>query len=363
MYDYAIIGSGLFGSVFAHQAKLKNKKVLLIEKRNHIGGNIYTSNKFGINVHEYGPHIWHTTSKKIHEYMCQFCEFNNYSHRVKINFEDQIYSFPINLLTLNQLWGVKTPHEAIKVLESKKLLINNPSNLEEWALNEVGEEIYEKFFKGYTLKQWGREPRYLPVGIIKRIPIRLNYNDRFYPDSHAYEGIPIGGYTPIIEKMIDGVELKLGEDFFDNKKTLEKIANKIIYTGPLDKFFNYSEGNLHYRSIKFESETLSGDFQGCAQMNYTSEKIPFTRIIEHKHFEFAENDKTIITREYPQEYNGDNEPFYPINDNENKSIADKYRFLSNSLDNYHFGGRLATYNYYDMHQVVASALALSGKIL
>ena len=363
MYDYVIVGSGLFGSVFAHQAKLINKKVLIIEKRNHIAGNIYTSNEHDINVHKYGPHIWHTTSKKIHDFMCQFCEFHNYSHRVKINYDNEIYSFPINLMTLNKLWGVKTPLDAKIILESKRIQISNPSNLEEWVLTQVGEEIYEKFIKGYTLKQWGRNPKELPSNIIKRLPIRLTYNDRFYPDTHTYEGIPVGGYTPIIEKMIDGIELKLEEDFFDNKKTLEKISHNIIYTGPLDKFFDYSEGKLQYRSLKFESECLDGDFQGCAQMNYTSDKIPFTRIIEHKHFEFKESKKTVITREYPQEYTGENEPFYPINDLENKWIADKYRKASSSLNNYYFGGRLATYNYYDMHQVVASALSLSEKIL
>lgn len=363
MYDYVIIGSGLFGSVFAREANLKNKKVLVIEKRNHIGGNIYTSNYEGINVHEYGPHIWHTTNKRIHDYISQFCSFNNYSHRAKVNFEDEIYSFPINLMTFHQLWNVKTPIEAQILLESKKVNIQNPKNLEEWILTQVGEEIYQKFIKGYTQKQWGRHPKDLPSSIIKRIPIRLNFNDRYFPDTHIYEGIPVGGYTPIIEKMLDGVELKVSEDFFDNKKTLEKLADKIIYTGPLDKFFDYSHGQLEYRSLRFEKENFHGDFQGCSIVNYTSDKIPFTRIVEHKHFEFLEHEKTVITREYPQEYNGNNEPYYPINDEKNKNIANFYKNLALNNKKYYFGGRLATYNYYDMHQVIAASLSLAQKIL
>jgi len=363
MYDYIIVGAGLFGSVFANEAKLKNKKVLVLDKRKHIGGNVYTSNEFGINVHEYGPHIWHTTSKKIHDYMCNFCKFNNFSYHGKVNFNNKIYSFPINLMTLHQLWGVNNPQEAKEALESKKIKINNPSNLEEYILSEVGEEIYDIFIKGYTYKQWGRDPKDLPSSIIKRLPIRLNFNDRFYPDEHVYEGIPIGGYTPIIEKMLSGVEVKLEEDFFDSKKILEKISDKIIYTGPLDKFFDYSEGKLEYRSMKFEKEIKQDDFQGNAIINYTSKDVPYVRIVEHKHFEFLNISKTIITKEFPQEYSGNNEPFYPINDSKNKDLAKNYNILVQNLKKYHFGGRLATYNYYDMHQVVASSLSLSERIL
>jgi UDP-galactopyranose mutase len=363
MYDFGVIGSGLFGSVFAHEANLRNKKVLVIEKRNHIGGNIYTSHNNGINVHEYGPHIWHTTSKKIHNYMCQFCAFNNFTYRGKINYENKIYSFPINLMTLHQLWGVTNPKEAEEILNSKKIKIDNPKNLEDWVLSQVGEEIYEIFIKGYSTKQWGRDPKNLPASIIKRLPIRLNFNDRFYPDEHLHEGIPIGGYTPIIEKMLDKVEVKLEEDFFESQKVLEKICNKIIYTGPLDKFFNYSDGKLEYRSMRFEKQTLTGDYQGNAIINYTSKNIPFIRIVEHKHFEFTKSEKTIITREYAEEYTGANEPYYPINDEKNKLLANHYNSLADNLDKYYFGGRLATYNYYDMHQVVASALKLVSKIL
>lgn len=362
-YDYIIIGSGLFGSVFAYKAKLSGKKILVIEKRNHIGGNVYTENNEGINVHKYGAHIWHTTSKKIHDFMSQFCEFNNFSLRVKANFNDEIYSLPVNLFTMYQLWGVTSPEQASKKLQQVRIPIDNPSNLEEWALSQVGEEIYEKFIKGYTTKQWNKSPKDLPSSIIRRLPIRLNFNDRWFPDSHIYEGIPIGGYTSIVEKMLHGVEVKLEEDFFESRKLIENLSSNIIYTGPIDKFFNYSAGRLEYRSLRFQEETHNGDYQGNAAINYTSAEIPYTRIIEHKHFEFIESDKTIITKEYPQDYTGNNEPYYPINNDLNNNIANIYRDLSKQLKNYKFGGRLATYNYYDMHQVVASALSLSDKIL
>lgn len=362
-YDYTIVGSGMFGSVFAQRATSIGKKVLVIDKRTHIGGNCYTDNINGINVHAYGSHIWHTTDKRIHDYMCQFCEFNNFSLRTKVNYNGEIYSFPINLFTLYQLWGVKTPEEAQAKLDSVKVKIDHPSNLEEWILSQVGPEIYEKFIKGYTAKQWGRDPSNLPSSIIRRLPIRLNYNDRFYPDEHVYEGIPIGGYTQIFEKMLSKSEVRLGIDFFQEQKLLERISNKIIYTGPIDKFFNYNEGQLEYRSLKFENEFHKGDYQGNAIINYTSTNVDFTRIVEHKHFEFTKSDNTIITKEYPQEYNGTNEPYYPINNDKNKKIAQIYREKSQELNNYNFGGRLATYNYYDMHQVVASSLALADKLL
>ncbi len=324
-YDYTIVGSGMFGSVFAQRATSIGKKVLVIDKRTHIGGNCYTDNINGINVHAYGSHIWHTTDKRIHDYMCQFCEFNNFSLRTKVNYNGEIYSFPINLFTLYQLWGVKTPEEAQAKLDSVKVKIDHPSNLEEWILSQVGPEIYEKFIKGYTTKQWGRDPSNLPSSIIRRLPIRLNYNDRFYPDEHVYEGIPIGGYTQIFEKMLSKSEVRLGIDFFEEQKLLERISNKIIYTGPIDKFFNYNEGQLEYRSLKFENEFHKGDYQGNAIINYTSTNVAFTRIVEHKHFEFTKTDNTIITKEYPQEYNGANEPYYPINNDKNKKIAQIYR--------------------------------------
>lgn len=362
-YDYVIVGSGLFGSVFAERAKHLNKKILVLEKRNHIAGNIYTENIDGINVHKYGGHIWHTASKKIHDYMCQFCTFNNYNHTVKVNFNNKIYSFPINLLTLHQLWGVNSPQEAIQKLEEVKIKLDNPRNLEDWAISQVGEDIYNIFIKGYTYKQWGRNPSQLPSSIIKRIPIRLTFEDNYFPDDHIYQGIPIGGYTQIVEKMLDGVEVKLEEDFFDNKNLLERISEKIIYTGPLDRFFDYSHGRLDYRSLRFEDQNLDGDFQGCVAVNYTSADVPFTRILEHKHFEMQKISKTIITREYSCEYDGKNEPYYPINDEKNKIVANIYKDMTSSLHQYHFGGRLATYNYYDMHQVVASALSLADRIL
>ena len=363
-YDFAVVGSGLFGSVFAYEATKRNKKVLVIEKRNHIGGNCYTESIDNINVHMYGPHIWHTTNKKIHEYMCQFCEFNNFSLRTKVNYKNKIYSFPINLFTLYQLWDVNTPEQAKSKLNSVKASIDNPKNLEEWILSQVGEEIYETFIKGYTTKQWGKSPDKLPSSIIRRLPIRLNYNDRFYGDDHIYEGIPIGGYTRIFEQLLENSEVKLEHDFFEDQKSIENLSDKIIYTGPIDKFFNFNFGNLEYRSLRFEHKRLNQeDFQGNAIINYTSEDVPWTRIVEHKHFEFSKSSNTVITKEFPELYNGANEPFYPVNDDINKNILKFYNAEVDKLSKYHFGGRLATYNYYDMHQVVASALALVNKIL
>ena len=363
-YDFTIVGAGFFGSVFAYEASKRGKKVLVLDKRDHIGGNCFTKEVEGINVHQYGPHIWHTTSKKIHDYISQFCEFNNFSYRPKVNYKNKIYSFPINLFTLNQLWGVKTPAEAKEKLESVKIKIDNPKNLEEWVLSQVGEEIYKIFIQGYTTKQWGRDPSLLPSSIIKRLPIRLNYNDRFYPDDHIYEGIPIGGYTKIFEKLLQNSEVKLNEDFFDNKKIIENISDKIIYTGPIDRFFDFTEGKLEYRSLKFDHQILNmEDYQGNAAINYTDIEIPYTRVYEHKHFEFSKSNFTVVTKEYPQSFDGNNEPYYPVNDELNKKILYLYKNKVEKLSNYQFGGRLATYNYYDMHQVVASALSLSEKIL
>lgn len=363
-YDFAVVGSGLFGSVFAYEATKRGYRVLVLDKRSHIGGNCYTENIHDIHVHKYGPHIWHTTSKKIHDYMCQFCEFNNFSLRTKVNYNNKIFSFPINLFTLYQLWGISTPEEAKIKLDSVKINVKNPQNLEDWMLSQVGEEIYETFIKGYTTKQWGRTPDKLPSSIIKRLPIRLNFNDRFYGDDHVYEGIPIGGYTRIFDQLLQNCDLKLNTDFFEDKKNIENNCNKIIYTGPIDKFFNYDFGRLEYRSLKFEHSILDQeDFQGNAIINYTSMDVPWTRIVEHKHFDQVRSNKTIITKEFPELYNGSNEPFYPVGDDNNKKILKIYNSEVEKLEKYYFGGRLATYNYYDMHQVVASALALVNKIL
>ena len=355
LYDYIIVGSGLFGSICAYELEKLNNKVLVLEKRPHVGGNCYTENVEGINVHKYGPHIFHTNDKRIWDYVSQFVEFNHYTNRTKVNYQGQIYSFPINLMTLNQVWGVKTPQEAQLKIEKNRVPIKNPQNLEEWILSQVGEEIYEIFVKGYTTKQWGREPKYLPSSIIRRLPIRLTYNDNYFND--RYQGIPIGGYTQIFEKLLENVDLETGVDFFDNKEYFESISKKIIFTGKIDELFEYTFGELEYRSLKFEEEILEGDFQGNALINYTEQSVPFTRICEHKHFEFGNQDKTVITREYPDSYSAGKVPYYPVGDQKNLEIYKKYKNLSKDFNNYIFGGRLAEYKYYDMHQVIGSALS------
>ena len=357
MYDYLIVGSGLFGCVFAEQAKRDKKKCLIIEKRNHPFGNCYTENIHGINIHKYGPHIFHTNNEDIWEYVNKFAIFNNYVNRPKVNYGGNIYSFPINLMTLYQLWGVSTPDQARQKLDSVKVSISNPSNLEEWVLSQVGSEIYEKFIKGYTEKQWNTDPKNLPSSIIKRLPIRLNFNDNYFNDK--YQGIPIGGYTQMMQNISDGTEIILNTDYIDNREYWNSIAKKIVYTGPIDRFFDYSFGVLDYRSLKFEQQVLDTDyFQGCAIVNYTDKQVPFTRIIEHKYFEESAfiKDKTVVTREYPQDWKVGMDAFYPINNKLNNDIFTKYKLLANDFNkNTIFGGRLAEYCYYDMHQIIGSA--------
>lgn len=361
MYDYLIIGCGLFGSVFAQQAKQQNKKCLMIDSRNHIGGNCYTERKEGINIHKYGPHIFHTNNDDIWNYVNKFCKFNNYINRPKVNFQNKLFSFPINLLTLYQLWGVNTPELAKSKLEQVKLKIKEPKNLEEWILSQVGEEIYYTFIYGYTKKQWGREPKDLPSFIIKRLPIRLNFDDNYFFDK--YQGIPIGGYTKMIENMLEGTETILNENYFNKRDYWNKKAKNIVYTGKIDEFFNYKYGELEYRSLKFETEKfLIKDYQGNAIINYTEESIPYTRIIEHKHFESHNQEYTYVTKEYPDEWSKDKIPYYPINNEKNNQIYKRYSNL-NQKTNIIFGGRLAEYKYYDMHQVIGSALKKSNLIL
>jgi UDP-galactopyranose mutase len=353
-YDYLIVGSGLFGSVFAYEAKKSGKKVIVLEKRNHIGGNCYTENIDGINIHKYGPHIFHTNNKKIWDYINQFAEFNHFIHRPKVNYNNRIYSFPINLFTLYQLWGVSSPKEAEERLnQAKRIVSSTDDNLEDWIVSQVGQEIYEIFIKGYTEKQWGRDPRNLPSSIIKRIPIRLTYDDNYFFDK--YQGIPIGGYTQIFDKLLDSIEI-IQSDFFKDRKYFESIAHKIVYTGKIDELFDYEYGKLSYRSLRFEHESFDGDFQGNAIVNYTSRDIPFTRITEHKHFEFNTNNRSIITKEFPEEYSGSNTPYYPINDTKNITTYNLYKDKVKSISNYILGGRLAEYRYYDMHQIIASSL-------
>jgi UDP-galactopyranose mutase len=354
MYDYLIIGSGFFGSIFAYEMNKIGKKVLIIEKRSHIGGNCYTENVEGISVHKYGPHIFHTNDKRIWDYVNKFADFNHYVNRPKVLHGDSIYSFPINLMTLYQLWKVKTPEQAIQKLEKVKIKCENPKNLEEWILSQVGEEIYEIFIKGYTTKQWGREPKELPSSIIKRLPIRLTFDDNYFND--RFQGIPIGGYTQIFQRMLEGIEVQTGVDFFENKDYFEKISKKIVFTGKIDQLFDYTYGELEYRSLKFINETHDGDYQGNAVVNYTESHIPFTRICEHKHFEFGKQEKTVITKELPDSYDKTKVPYYPIGDQKNLEIYEKYKTLTKKQNKFILGGRLAEYKYYDMHQIVGSAL-------
>lgn len=355
MYDYILVGSGLFSCVFANLANKDKKKCLIIEKRNHPFGNCYTENNNGINIHKYGPHIFHTNNDSIWKFVNQFTQFNNYINSPRINYNNKIYSFPINLLTLHQLWGVTTPQEAQEKLDSVKIQIDNPSNLEEWILSQVGEEIYYKFIYGYTKKQWNTEPKNLPSFIIQRLPIRLNFNDNYYTDK--YQGIPIGGYSQFLQNMVDKIEIILDTDYFDRIDYWNSKAKYIVYTGQIDRFFDYKFGVLNYRSLRFEHTSMDVmDFQGNAIINYTEESTPFTRIIEHKHFESCNTNHTIITKEYPDNCTVDKEPYYPINNKENNYIYQQYKDLTKNLNKFIFGGRLAEYQYYDMHQVIGSAM-------
>lgn len=356
-YDYLIVGSGLFGSVFAYEANKKGKKCLVIDKRDHIGGNIYTKEIEGINVHQYGAHIFHTSNKEIWEYINNFAEFNRYTNSPIANYKGEIFNMPFNMNTFNKLWGVITPQEAKEKIEEERSMdyTDEPKNLEEQAINLVGRTIYEKLVKGYTEKQWGKKAKELPAFIIKRLPVRFNYDNNYFND--IYQGIPIGGYTKIIEKMLEGIEVRLNCDFFSYRKELENIAEKIIFTGQIDKFYNYKFGELEYRSLKFETEILNEEnYQGNAVVNYTEYEIPYTRIIEHKHFEYGTGEKTVITREFPDDWTKDKEPYYPINNERNNELYSKYKELAENEENVIFGGRLGQYKYYDMHVVIQEAL-------
>ena len=348
-YDYIVIGSGLFGSTFAYEATKRGKKVLVIDKRNHIGGNIYCKTIEGINVHKYGAQIW--------DYVNNIVEFNRYTNQPIPNFKGEIYNLPFNMNTFNKLWGVITPEEAkLKIEEQKKQAnIENPKNLEEQAISLVGTDIYEKLIKGYTEKQWGRSATELPAFIIRRLPVRFSYDNNYFND--LYQGIPIGGYNKIIEKMLEKCDVKLNINFFEHKEELEKIADKILFTGMIDEFYGYKYGVLEYRSLRFETEILNEEnYQGNAVVNYTDRETPYTRIIEHKHFEYGNQDKTVITKEYPLDWKIGDEPYYPINNNRNDSIFNKYKELAEKEEKYIFGGRLADYKYYDMHHVIRAAL-------
>jgi len=360
MKDYAIIGAGLFGSVFAREMTNNGYSCEIFEKRDHIGGNCYSEKIEDIHVSKYGGHIFHTNDKKIWDYVNQFTKFRNYYHIVKVNYKNKMYTFPINLGTLYELWGVKTPEEAIDKLKEKTINIENPDNLEDWCLSKVGEEIYNIFIKGYTKKQWQKDPKNLPSFIIKRLPIRLTYQNGYFDDE--YQGFPENGYTEFFNNLLKDIPVHTNYDFFQNKKFIQNNFKKIIYTGRIDEFYDFKFGELEYRTLIFQNEVLDGDYQGCATINYTDEEIPYTRIIEHKHFQpHKKFIKTIITKEYPDTWDNSKTPYYPINDKNNTEIFNKYKELADKETNLLFGGRLAEYRYYDMHQIIASSLKLVSK--
>ena len=361
-YDYLIVGAGPFGATFAYEANKRGKKVLVIDKRKHVGGNMYCENIENINVHKYGAHIFHTSNKKVWDYVNQFCTFNNYINSPIANYKGEIYNLPFNMNTFNKLWGVVTPTEAkVKIDEQIKASgITEPKNLEEQAISLVGKDIYEKLIKGYTEKQWGRNATELPSFIIKRLPVRYTYDNNYFNDK--YQGIPEGGYNVIFDKLLEGIDVELDTDFFEKKEELLQKADKIVFTGMIDQYFDYQYGVLEYRSLRFEHETLDEEnHQGNAVVNYNEREVPYTRIIEHKHFEFGKQPKTVITREYPVEWKQGDEPYYPVNNEKNAEIFKKYQELAEKEEIVIFGGRLANYKYYDMHHVFEVALEVVEK--
>lgn len=363
-YDYLVVGSGLYGAIFAHEAKANGKSVLVVDKRPHIAGNVYTEKQEGINVHMYGAHIFHTNDKKVWNYITQFAEFNRFTNSPVANYKGELYSMPFNMYTFNKMWGVVTPEEAAtKIEEQKKEIIREPQNLEEQAISLVGRDIYEKLVKGYTEKQWGRDCKELPAFIIKRLPVRLTFDNNYF--NALYQGIPIGGYTKMVENLLDGIEVRLNTDYLEHKAELDTLADKVVYTGPIDAYFGFKLGTLEYRSVRFENETLDiPNFQGNAAVNYTDRETPWTRIIEHKWFEFGKDEdgndlpKTIISREYSSEWKAGDEPYYPVNDEKNGALYAKYKELADKESNVIFGGRLGEYKYYDMDTTIASVLEL-----
>lgn len=367
-YDYLIVGAGLFGAIFAHEAKKAGKKVLVIDRRDHIGGNIYTKEVEGIQVHQYGAHIFHTSDKEVWDYIQQFVEFNRYTNSPVARYKDELYNLPFNMNTFSKMWGVRTPAEAKEIIQRQiqEAGITKPKNLEEQAISLVGKDIYEKLVRGYTEKQWGRRATELPSFIIRRLPVRYVYDNNYFNDK--YQGIPVGGYTKIIERMLEGTEVRLMTDFFANREILAKEAENIVFTGMIDAYYDYCFGELEYRSLRFETEVLNMEnYQGNAVVNYTEYEVPYTRIIEHKHFEYGcqggyggdgsgVSDKTVITREYPAAWSRGEEPYYPMNDEKNNALYARYRELADQEEHVIFGGRLGMYRYYDMHQVVKEAL-------
>ena len=370
MYDYLIIGSGLYGAVFARQAADAGNKVLVIDKRDHIGGNVYTEKVEGIDVHKYGAHIFHTNNKEVWDYVNQFATFNRFTNSPVANYKGQLYSLPFNMYTFNKMWGVVTPDEAAaKIAEQKAAAgITEPKNLEEQAISLVGTDIYEKLIKGYTQKQWGRPCTELPSFIIKRLPVRLTFDNNYF--NALYQGIPVGGYTRLVENLLAGIEVRLGVDYLQHKDELDALAEKVVYTGPIDAYFGYKLGALEYRSVRFETELLDiPNFQGNAAVNYTDAETPYTRIIEHKWFTFGKDEdgndlpKTVISREYSSEWHPGDEPYYPVNDEKNSALYAKYKALAQREEKVIFGGRLGEYKYYDMDAVIAAALTAAKAVL
>ena len=368
-YEYLIVGSGLYGAIFAHEAKAKGKSVLVVDKRPNIAGNVYTKKQEGINVHMYGAHIFHTNDKRVWNYITQFAEFNRFTNSPVANYKGELYSMPFNMYTFNKMWGVVTPEEAAaKIEEQKKEITGEPKNLEEQAISLVGRDIYEKLVKGYTEKQWGRDCKELPAFIIKRLPVRLTFDNNYF--NALYQGIPIGGYTKMLENLLDGIEVRLNTDYLEHKAELDALADKVVYTGPIDAYFGFKLGTLEYRSVRFENETLDiPNFQGNAAVNYTDRETPWTRIIEHKWFEFGKDEdgndlpKTIISREYSSEWKAGDEPYYPVNDEKNGQLYAKYKELADKETSVIFGGRLGEYKYYDMDTTIASVLDMCEKEL
>lgn len=368
-YNYIIVGSGLYGAIFAHEAKAKGKSVLVVDKRPNIAGNVYTEKQEGINVHMYGAHIFHTNDKRVWNYITQFAEFNRFTNSPVANYKGELYSMPFNMYTFNKMWGVVTPEEAAaKIEEQKKEITGEPKNLEEQAISLVGRDIYEKLVKGYTEKQWGRDCKELPAFIIKRLPVRLTFDNNYF--NALYQGIPIGGYTKMVENLLDGIEVRLNTDYLEHKAELDALADKVVYTGPIDAYFGFKLGTLEYRSVRFENETLDiPNFQGNAAVNYTDRETPWTRIIEHKWFEFGKDEdgndlpKTIISREYSSEWKAGDEPYYPVNDEKNGQLYAKYKELADNETGVIFGGRLGEYKYYDMDTTIASVLDMCEKEL
>jgi UDP-galactopyranose mutase len=359
-YDYLIVGSGIFGATFAQQAKENGKSSMIIEKREHIGGNVYTKNTSGINVHVYGCHIFHTGKKDVWDYVNKFATFNNYKHKGLVNFKDKMYSFPINLMTMSQLWGVTTPAQAKNKIQEEIVPCENPKNMEEWCLSVIGKSLYETFIEGYSTKQWNKHPRELSASIVKRLPIRMTFDDDYFHDS-TYQGIPIGGYTKMVENMLDEIKIELGVDFDDVRTKWKDYADKLVFCGGIDNYFKYEFGELEYRSLKWNVEEMKGDFQGHSCVNYTDIETPFTRIVEHKHFENPEAENTIISKEYSVDWKETKEPYYPINNDKNNETYQKYRNLAKNEKDVIISGRLGSYKYLDMDDTISMALKTAEK--